>query len=503
MLRDIKRLSKREYDLLVIGGGINGAAIAHLAAQAGLKVALLEKGDFGAGTSTKTTKLMHGGLRYLENFEFGLVREALHERTLHLKVVPYLVKPLKFIIPVYKREGRPLWMIRFGVWLYDLLCGKQIIQKHQKLTYQEVLDAAPGIKSEGLMGGVAYYDAQMDDARVCLENVLMAQSKGAHVANYVEVSSFIKKVGKVIGVRARDLVTNTPLDVMARKIVCAVGPWSNSILTLDNPHTKQKLRTTKGIHIVYRGQLASDALFIQTHKSSRIFFIIPWKGNSLIGTTDTDYLGQADHVKVGDADIKYLFEEASRIFPERKFQKEDIITTFAGLRPLVYEEGSPSEVSRKHVIHESFSGAFYVMGGKYTTYRRIAIDCLKKIYATRFNFEEDFTLYGSGELQDPMDELVREYETDTATVEYLKNIYGTHCLDVLKLAKEDPDLRRTLCRCSPAIAAQAVYAIQNEMAQKVEDVFSRRLGLSYADCPSKECLHNIEEIFAKFKKTLS
>jgi len=500
MLRDIKRLSKREYDLLVIGGGINGAAIANLAAGCGLKVALLEKGDFGSGTSTKTTKLMHGGLRYLENFEFDLVYEALRERSLHLKSVPYLVRPLRFVIPVYKKEGRPFWMIKCGVWLYDFLCGRDVIERHRKLTTQEVLSIVPGLKREGLIGGVTYSDAQMDDARLCLENVLSADVKGAHVANYVEVTTFIKKIGKIIGVRAKDLFTNTSFDVMARKFVCTVGPWSNLMLALDNPHTKQKVRTTKGIHIVYREQLSRDALLIPTQKDNRVFFVIPWKGHSLIGTTDTDFLGHPDQVKVNDTDIRYLLNEAVRVFPHYNFKRGNIITTFAGLRPLVHQEGSPSEVSRKHVVHESFSGIFFVMGGKYTTYRRIAIDCLKKIYSNRFDFpRHEYGLYGSGEIQEQVEEVAQAYGIDLEVVEYLKDTYGTRYLDILKLTQNHPQLKERLCQCSPTIAAQVVYAIQTEMARSAEDIIFRRLSIGYNDCPTRQCQGRIRQILAEVK----
>ena len=203
MIRDIRRFQESCYDLLVIGGGINGAAISQLAAKRKMRVALLEKGDFASGTSSRSTKLIHGGIRYLENLEFDLVYESLKERALQLQVASHLVKPLPFVIPVYQGDRRPLWMMKFGVFLYDLIAGSDKIQKHKGLSAQEVLAMEPGIQKEGLTGGVIYYDAQMDDARLCLENVLMADAYGAHVANYVKVLSFIKENNRVVGVRAR------------------------------------------------------------------------------------------------------------------------------------------------------------------------------------------------------------------------------------------------------------------------------------------------------------
>ncbi len=493
MSRDFKKFSKAHYDLLIIGGGINGAAIANLAAGCGLRVILVEKGDFASGTSTKTTKLMHGGIRYLEHFEFDLVRESLKERFIQWKSIPYLVKPLPFIIPVYKKDRRPFWMMKFGVWLYDKLGGKYTIEKRRVLTPFEITESVKGIKADDLVGGVMYYDAQMDDARVCLENILSAREKGAEVLNYVEAQSFLKSVGKVVGIKARDVITGNEFEIKAKRTVCTIGPWTNSFMTLDNPHSRLRVRTTKGIHIVYRGQFSDKAILLSTKKEKRIFFIIPWKGNSLIGTTDTDYLGSPDRVTVHDNDVQYLFDEAQAMFPEHAFKKENIITTFAGLRPLVHREGSPSEISRKHEIQENYSGVVFVMGGKYTTYRRIAIDCLKQLYKDKFIYpENEYVLYGSGEIVDSSPTMAERYNIKVDVIDHLKNIYGTRYLDVLTLTENNPSLKQPICTCSPTIAAQVVYAVKTEMAQTVEDVIWRRLSLGYLDCPTKNCQSEVQ-----------
>jgi len=233
MKRNIDKLSQDYFDLLVIGGGINGAAITNLAALNGLSVALVDKGDFASGTSSKSTKLMHGGLRYLENLEFDLVGESLKERFIQLKNIPHLVKPLEFIIPVYKKDARPLWMMKFGVAFYDLLSGRYLIDKHRSLTKEEIFGMIPGIKNEGLVGGVSYFDAQMDDARICLENVLSADKKGACIANYVKVITFIKENGKAVGVKVEDILTKRTFEIRAKKIVCAVGPWTNVFINME------------------------------------------------------------------------------------------------------------------------------------------------------------------------------------------------------------------------------------------------------------------------------
>ncbi len=498
MFRDINRFSKQQYDLLIIGGGINGAAIANMAAQYGLSVALVERSDFASGTSSKSTKLIHGGLRYIEHLEFDLVKESLKERAIQLKCAPHLVKPLGFIIPVYKKDRRPLWMMRLGVSLYDFLSGKNTIKKHCSLRRQDILERVPGIKKEGLVGGVMYYDAQMDDARLCLENILSADSKGAHVANYVEVQAFVKQNLKVIGARVKDLVTLNTFEIKAKKIVCAVGPWTNFILKLDHKETPTKIRTTKGIHIVYKKQFAHDALFIQSTSDKRIFFIIPWYGHSLIGTTDTDYTGHPDDVQATDEDIEYLLRETRRIFPMENVSRDEIATTFAGLRPLVHGKGSPSDVSRKHIIEQTPSDIFYVIGGKYTTYRKIAQDCLKYILKNeKMEFPEDYTLYGSGNVIEDVQELARMYQLDVSTVQLLMDKYGTRFKDILHFVQEDPRLKEKICTCSPAIRAQVAYSIKVEMVCMVDDVIWRRLGIGYLGCKTGKCREVIERYLKK------
>ncbi|HLD69574.1 MAG TPA: glycerol-3-phosphate dehydrogenase/oxidase [Candidatus Omnitrophota bacterium] len=498
MKRDIQRLSQGQYDALVVGGGINGAAIANLAALNGLRVCLLEKGDFASGTSSKSTKLIHGGLRYLENFEFDLVRESLKERFIQLKTAPHLVKPLAFIFTVYKNDARPLWMIQFGIFLYDFLSGPYRIGKHKRLTPTEILQEIPSLKKDDLLGGVVYYDAQMDDARLCLENVLVASKYGAHAANYVEVKSLIREGAKIAGVRAYDFLNKKEFEVRAKKIVCAVGPWTNAFMNKEKGQLHNKVRTTKGVHIIYRGQFSKYALVIPTKSERRIFFIIPWKGNSLIGTTDTDYTGSADEVSVSNEDIDYLLTESRRVFPDVDFSRDNIITTFAGLRPLVMDHGSTFKVSRKHVIEESYSGIIYVTGGKYTTYRKIAEDTVKRLVRGKpVDTEHNFLLYGSGHMDEADDALASRYAVTIETIHYLKDLYGARVLDVLRLVEHDSSLKAPICTCSPAIKAQIVYSRDTEMAQTPEDIFERRLGLGYLDCKTRNCYKEIDIFYKK------
>ncbi len=493
MQRNIRQFTQQEYDLLVIGGGINGAAIAHMAALNGLKTALLEKNDFASGTSSKSTKLIHGGLRYLENFEFGLVRESLKERFIQLKSAPHLVKPLRFAIPLYKGGSRPAWLMKLGVRLYDSLSGKYLINKHQSLNKAQLIKDVQGIEERNLLGAVTYYDAQMNDARLCLENVLSASERGAQVVNYMEVKLFLEERGKIAGVVAYDHIGGNTLTIRAKKIVCAVGPWTNKFLGKDSP----KIRTTKGIHIIYQDQFAPYALLIPTQKDRRVFFVIPWLGYSLIGTTDTDFSGDPDKVDVEKEDIDYLFQEMKRIFPKKELQKDKIVSTFAGLRPLVFEKGAPSKVSRQHTVEESASGVVYVVGGKYTTYRKIAEDTLKKITSKKLvNTEKEYPLYGGGiVLEEEMRGDALKYNLTPETIQYLVDVYGSKYKDVLAVETYGhTSLLKPLCSCSLAIEAQVVYSIKTEMACSEEDILYRRLSLGYLPCSTGRCRDAIRRV---------
>jgi len=498
MKRDIKKFTQKQYDVLVIGGGINGPAIAHTAALNGLKAALLEKGDFASGTSSKSTKLIHGGLRYLENFEFGLVRESLKERFVQLNSAPHLVRPLKFVIPVYKTDKRPLWLVRAGVWLYDFLSGKYMIEKHQLLNAEELGRLLPGIEREDLVGGLTYTDAQMNDARLCLENILIAIEKGADIANYVEVRSLIQENGKVVGVKAQDNLNQQQFEVRAKKVICAVGPWTNPFLRKENSQAPAQIRTTKGVHMVIKGLISHHAILIPAQKGRRVFFVIPWMGNSLIGTTDTDYTGLADDVTVDQKDIDYLINETRRILPHVDLNEENIITTFAGLRPLVREQGSPEKISRKHVIKTTYSGLIYVIGGKYTTYRKIAEDVVSTLTKKSLvDTQEQFLVYGSGVIEENAGTIGQRYEVDSDVVQSLMDFYGTRYEDVLSLVDKDPSLKEPICSCSSVIRAQVVYALEVEMANTEEDIIERRLMLQFTDCQSGDCRKVIKEMLPK------
>lgn len=497
MIRDISLINRHKFDLLVVGGGINGAAIAYQAADNGLSVALIDKGDFGGGTSSKSSKLVHGGIRYLENLELDLVAEALRERYIQIKNAPHLVKPLQFIIPIYEGDPRPAWMVKTGVSLYDALAGSLRLGAHKFYSAPELLKQEPSLNPQGLKGGVLYYDAQMDDARLCLENVLMADLRGARAANYVEALSLVKENRKTVGIVAKDLLTGGIFEVRAKRVVCALGPWTERTFKEDRTFSKHTVRTTKGVHIVYKGKLCGHAIVVQARDDKRIFFVIPWMGNTLIGTTDTDFSGDPDVVVCDKEDTAYLINETRRMFPATEIDEKNIITTFAGLRPLVSADGQPSRVSRRHEIETVASGVTYVMGGKYTTYRKIAEDCLRKFMYLKARPAFEYPLYGSGQPAESTPKLASEFDVSEETVEYLLGKYGMRCVDVLDLTREDAALKEPMCDCSPAIRAQVVYAVDTEMAQNVDDVLTRRLGLTYVACSSQRCRAYVQKVLQK------
>ncbi len=379
MKRDLGRLKSGHFNVLVIGGGINGCAIARDAALRGATVALIEKDDFASGASGKSTKLIHGGIRYLEQLNFKLVYEALRERAILLKTAPHLVRPLEFIIPSYKFDPLFFWKIRAGVFIYDQMARSGNIRSHRVVRRDEACALEPGLASRDFEGGVLYWDAQMDDVRLCLANALSADQAGCCLANKVEVVRLIKKNGKIVGIEAQDKPTGENFSINAEVVVNATGAWSNRIVKLDDPAAPLITRPTKGIHIVYRKLPHTRAVLFSGRKDKRFFFVIPWRGVTLIGTTDTDHTGSGDEVYATSSEIEYLLEEVRRIFPAENIDKHGIITTYAGLRPLVNRQNQvPWHVSREHLIRESSSGLISVVGGKYTTYRHLAEQVVDK-----------------------------------------------------------------------------------------------------------------------------
>lgn len=380
-VRDFSRLTGRSFDLLVIGGGIVGAGIAWDASLRGLSCALVEAGDFASGTSSRTTKLIHGGIRYLEQLDFRLVREALRERSILLAMAPQWVKPLPFLIPVRGGRPRPWPMVRFGVFLYDCLAGSRRIGRSRVLGKQELAREHPRVAAEGYRRAVLYYDAQMDDKALVLGVLKAAEQAGAVSCHHARVVGFLREGDRIAGAQIEDCLGGAQAAaVKARRVVNATGPWADLVRRLADPTAPALVRMSKGIHLVYPDVGLKEALLVSSERDGRIFFLIPWKGKTLIGTTDTDYSDDPGKAAADPADLEYLLQEANSALPGFGFQQGKIISTFAGVRPLIAQEKKdPWTVTRSHRIQVDPDGLLTVLGGKFTTFRKIAEDVVDRV----------------------------------------------------------------------------------------------------------------------------
>jgi glycerol-3-phosphate dehydrogenase len=373
-----ERLGQEVFDLAVIGGGINGAGVARDAALRGMSVALIERSDFASGTSSRSSKLIHGGVRYLESGDVGLVLEACRERDLlRSRLAPHLVRAQRFVFPVYADDPLSLWQLRLGLLTYDALAGFRNVERHRILSAKELAAEEPALLSEGARGGAAYYDCATDDARLTLENALAARDSGAAVMNYVEVSALDNdSSGRLAAARLRDRVDARETLLRARSFVNASGPWLDSVRKLDDGGTPPRLKATKGVHaLIERERIGNrNAVVIRGVGDDRVMFAIPWQDLTLVGTTDTFYDGAPGSVAVEREDIDYILAAANRAFPGAGLTPKDIVSAYAGLRPLVApeDESDESDVSRDDCIFESPSGMISIGGGKLTTYRRVA-----------------------------------------------------------------------------------------------------------------------------------
>lgn len=457
----------------------------------GLRVALVEKGDFASGASSASTKLIHGGIRYLERLDFRLVFEACRERRILQSIAPHLVRPIPFFIPVYRDDPRSLLTIRAGMTLYDLLAMFRNTHTHSILSPAAAEGREPALRPEGLAGAALYWDCRMDDARLCLENILAARESGAEVANYLEVTGLIKQAGRVRGARLLDREDGEDLEVEADVVVNATGPWLDRLCSLDGEAGK-KLRPTRGTHIlVPRINHGEEALYLTAGRDDRLFFVIPWGELSLIGTTDIDDPGDPDRVAPAEADIEYLLSETARHLRSRAPTRTDVVAAFAGLRPLIAESAAAApRVSREHCLFESTSGLLSVGGGKYTTYRAVAAEVAERIterlgrgqgrsLTHRIPLPGGATGNFPAYLHREMRSLSAEYGLPPAVLSGLLSLYGSRTARLLALLRKEPALARPIVEHSPLLAVQVAYATDFEMARTPEDVLRRRTSLAF------------------------
>jgi glycerol-3-phosphate dehydrogenase len=499
----LTELETTAVDVVVIGGGMAGAGVARDLALRGVSVALFEKGDFASGTSSKSSKLVHGGLRYLELMDFGLVRESLREKKTLERIAPHLVRPVPFLVPVYRGAPRGLIKVRIGLLLYDLLTPGKTTDRFRVMPPIEALSLEPGIRAEDLRGAGYYFDdLLLFPERLCLENVLSAARHGARVHNYCEVEEVVSGSDAVGGVRVRDLLTGHVHTVAARVIVNCAGPWVDRLramagLAAERPRV---VRTTKGIHCLLP-RLTDRAVYLPS-ADDRMIFVIPWRDFSLVGTTDTDFDGDLDRVWATRDEVTYLLAAVAKVLPDPRVSLDHVAYTYAGVRPLAFEgDASASRVSRQHkVIPEGRDGRFLsVTGTKLTCYRSLAEEVgdrvLRALGRRAPSRSARLALDGSDDEAGRVEARVwMDVSDDIAasglsreTLEMLVATYGRGYSRVLELARKLPDGTERLCPENPEIVAQLHHAVADELAVSLQDVLLRRTGIGQSRCQGRDC----------------
>jgi glycerol-3-phosphate dehydrogenase len=489
----LRALGTEQFDVLIIGGGVTGSGSARDAALRGLKVALVEREDFASGTSSRSSRLIHGGLRYLEHGHLGLVFESSIERRRLLQLAPHLVRPLAFIWPVYEGARVPQWKLNAGLMLYDALSLFRNVKGYQRLNARRVHEAEPGLRTDGLKGGARYYDAATDDARLTLANALGASEAGATVLNHASVRQLVMHEGQARGAVVVDHLTGQEVTVRARAVVNATGPWSDEIRKLDSPERMgPAVRGSKGVHIaVPRERLGHrDALTLLSPKDGRVMFVLPAEGFTIIGTTETSTRAHPAEVRASEADVAYLLESANASFPAAHLTREDVVSAWAGIRPLVasgYQgsQADPGSASREHAIDVSPAGVLAISGGKLTTYRVMARDVVDAVerhlgQARRKSPTETLPLPG-GDIpsMDAEFAAARAEVADDATAVHLVRAYGSRWRRVWALTREQPALARPLAEGLPYRAAEAAWGVTHELAHTLSDLLIRRLKVAF------------------------
>jgi glycerol-3-phosphate dehydrogenase len=483
-------LRTKELDVLVIGGGVVGAGAALDAATRGLRVGMVEMRDWGAGTSSRSSKLVHGGIRYLEQLNFRLVREALIERGLLLqRIAPHLVKPVRFLYPLTKPIIERLY-IGAGMLLYDLFSwtgGRPPgVPHHRHLTKRQLLRAAPSLADDAFIGGLVYYDGKVDDARYVANLARTASFYGAHVATRVRVEGFLKVGQRVVGVKAHDLETGEHFEIHARQVVNATGVWTDETQAMVGERGQFKVRASKGIHLVVpRDRFQSKVgLILRTEKS--VLFVIPWGRHWLIGTTDTDWNLDLAHPAATAKDIDYLLEHVNKVLAV-PLTRDDVEGVYAGLRPLLAGESEQtSKLSREHIVTHSVPGLVVVAGGKWTTYRVMAKDAIDAAVAgldgkISRSITDDVALLGAEGYHaawNKRSKIARAFGVHRARVEHLLNRYGVLTDELLDLMRERPELQEPLPGADDYLGVEVVYAASHEGALHLDDVLARRTRIS-------------------------
>ncbi len=499
----VERLANDQFDVLVIGGGITGAGVALDAAARGYRVALVEKADFASGTSSKSTKLAHGGIRYLPQFDFPMIQEGVVERGRLVRHAPFLVRPQPFVIPVYEHMPWPSSLpvrpktdfgldivLDIGLWMYDLMAGRLNIGRHKRVSKEETLRRAPKLRQTGLKKALLYYDAQTNDAQLTVTVLRTAAQFGAVVTNYTEVIGFTNAHGKLTGAVVRDVLTKREVTVSAHHIINAAGVFAEQVAALSGDESKATIEPSKGIHLVVakdRLGISDTAVVLPETEDGRILYVVPWQSRAIIGTTDTGS-GDLDDPQASPADIAYLMKHVNQ-YLEVNLTDEDILSVYAGYRPLVKSRGArAAELSRTHVVLQENNGMVTIVGGKLTTYRRMAqdtVDVLAKRDGMPISHPtEKLLLTGAIGWRNARQEIEgrsRQLGLAPESVKHLEDNFGGHASEVLDLIEEEKSLGERLVSDLPYLRAEVIYACRAEMAMTLEDVLARRTRIILED----------------------
>jgi len=500
------RTFERPFDLIVIGAGINGAGIARDATLRGLSVLLVDKGDVGAGTTSRSTRLVHGGLRYLEHFEVPLVRESLRERETLLHIAPHLVHPLSFLLPIYEEHKRRPVLIRAGMMAYDALSLDKSLERHRMLSRDEALRREPGLRAEGLRGAAAYYDAQAAyPERLALENALDARRLGAVVLPYMRVTGLERAHDRIVGVTLHDELHGAEHRARAGLVVNASGPWVDELLTPAGASERRLIGGTKGSHLVVEPFPGAprEAVYAEAVGDGRPYFVVPWNGLYLIGTTDTRYDGDLDAVAATDEEVAYLIEETNRLIPGAALAPEQVLYTYAGVRPLPApgvgsgrETRDEGAITRSHVVYdharrelpegERVEGLVSIVGGKITTYRQLAqetVDVAVKKLGRKADRCRTHQLPLPGGTAYPFEGFRERFRVTSGlaleTADRLLRIYGTRAAEALDFADGAPELLEPFDADSGALGVEVVFSLRTELAETLADVVQRRTLVGY------------------------
>ena len=485
----LKSLATQTFDVLVIGGGVTGVGAALDAASRGLKVALVDSSDLASGTSSRSSKLIHGGLRYLEQYDFKLVREALHERELMVSsLAPHLVKPLAFLYPLHEKV-RERTYVGAGLALYDALRGFQrALPGHKHISQKKIAEIAPSLRSDLVTGAVKYFDAQVDDARHTMMIARTAARHGAVIATNVRVESLVKEGKRVLGVKARDTETGKLITIKATATVMCAGIWSDELHDSFGLKAGYNVTMSKGVHIVLPKNSINSKEGIILKTAVSVLFLIPWADKWIVGTTDTPYTGDRREPLAEREDVEYIINEANKVL-KPKLKIEDVIGVYAGLRPLVAnkKDSATTKLSREHTVDRSAPGFVSIAGGKYTTYRVMGKDVidlagveLRRIIPE--SVTEKLPIVGADgyfALVQQAERIAEESGLSTETIIHLLNRYGSLISEVLEVIQDNPKLAQPLTKDLPYLKAEIYYAASHEGARSVDDVISRRTRLAF------------------------